>query len=92
MEKEAQDKLVDTLDTYSQDEEVIALYSKYSKEELERNTLINEAKRNGLKEGLEKGINQSKIEIAKNLINDNVDISIISNATGLSIKEIEDLK
>ena len=92
MEKEVQDKLVDTLDTYSQDEEVIALYSKYSKEELERKKLINEAKRDGIEQGKVEGINQRNIEIAKKMLKENEKIDKIILYTNLTVKEIEDLK
>jgi hypothetical protein len=54
-------------------EEVYALYSAYTREELEKNTLLFEAKQ----KGLEQGINQRNIEITKNLLNQKVDISII---------------
>ena len=46
---------------YSSDEDVVALYFEKSREELEYNTLIEEAKQNGIKQG---SINKS-IEIAK---------------------------
>ena len=38
------------------------------------------------------GIGQRNIEIAKNMINKNIDINIISEVTGLTIEEIENLK
>ena len=45
----------------------------------------------GIEQGIEKGIEQNKIEIAKNLLNNNVDINIISLSTGLSQEEIKNL-
>lgn len=42
--------------------------------------------------GFDKGLEAKKIEIAKNMLKDNVDIKIISKYTGLSIEEIEKLK
>ena len=42
-------------------------------------------------EGIEEGIEQSKVEIARNMLNENVDVSFISRITGLSIEEIKDL-
>ena len=47
-----------------------------------------EAAQEAAKEAIEK----KSVEIAKKLLEQNIDINIISNATGLSIKEIEDLK
>ncbi len=46
----------------------------------------------GIKEGIEKGKNERNIEIAKNLLSQNIDIEIIENATGLSKAEIEKMK
>ena len=40
----------------------------------------------------EKKLLNQKIEIAKKLLNQNIDIKIISETTGLSIKEINKLK
>ena len=52
--------------------------------------------KDGLQEGKEIGVqegqNIEKREIAINLLKNNVDINIISKATGLSIKEIEELE
>ena len=49
-----------------------------------RNTFIEEARQSGMK--------QEKNEIAKNLLEQNVDISIIMSATGLTKEEIEKLQ
>ena len=46
----------------------------------------------GIKEGIEQGIQQEKIAIAKNMKKQNIDIKVISDITGLSIKKIEELK
>ena len=43
-------------------------------------------------EGLKEGEKNKSIEIAKNMLKDNVDINIISKYSGLSIAEIKDLK
>ena len=45
----------------------------------------------GLKLEREKGRKESKIEIAKNLLKNNMDISLISKYTDLSIEEIKKL-
>ena len=39
----------------------------------------------------EEGSKSKTIEIAKNLLNNNIDIEIISNSTGLSYEELEKL-
>jgi len=43
-------------------------------------------------EGYEKGKIDEKLEIAKNLLSENIDINIISKLTGLSINQINNLK
>ena len=54
------------------------------------------SKRLGKEEGRREGRIEGKIEgirnVAKNMIDENIDINIISKVTGLSEKEIEDLK
>ena len=96
MEEEAKEKLTKEVDKYSKDDEVIALYSAYTKEELERNTFLDDAKKEGLKEGLiqgtEIGKKERNIEIAKNLLKSGIDISIIISSTGLTVEQIKELK
>lgn len=45
-----------------------------------------------LEQGLEQGSNEKALEIAKNLLNENVSINIIMKTTGLSKEQIESLK
>ena len=52
------------------------------------NTLIGEAK----EEGFETGSYQEKLQIAKNMILENMGIEIIARVTGLTKREIEGLK
>ena len=53
---------------------------------------LKEGKEEGLKEGREEGLKEKSIEIAKNMLKDNVDINIISKYSGLSVEEINKLK
>lgn len=46
----------------------------------------------GIEQGIEKGEYSKQIEIAKNMIKKDLDISLVSEVTGLTIKEIESLK
>ena len=59
------------------------------------NSRMYDAREKGFKqgydEGIEQGIEQNKIEIAKNLLDNNVDINVISLSTGLSQEEIKNL-
>ena len=43
------------------------------------------------KQGLEQGIKQSKLEIAKNMKDMGLDVEVISKATSLSVEEINKL-
>ena len=45
----------------------------------------------GIEKGIEKGEKNKSIEIARNMLKDNVDINIISKYSGLSIEEIKKL-
>lgn len=54
--------------------------------------LKDEYMRDGKKEGIKEGIEQEKLHIAKNMLENNVKIEDISKYTELSIEEIESLK
>ena len=54
--------------------------------------LMNSIKNEGYENGKQDGKNEEKLEIAKNLLSENIDISVISKLTGLSIEEINNLK
>ena len=61
-----------------------------------QNTLFNKGMEQGIEKGIEKGmeqgINSRNIEIAKNLMQNGVDIETIIKSTGLSKEEINKLK
>ena len=71
-------------------------FKKYMSEEEDKkkiqNSLISEAKNEGISEGIKQGISQGiseeKNNVAKNLLSMNMPIEDISKATGLSIEEI----
>ena len=75
-------------------------YEKRFESILEQNSLLANAERKGLqkgiekgkKEGLKEGAKQEKILIAINLIKNGLDNELIKNTTGLSIKEITELR
>ncbi len=62
--------------------------TKEKDEQMIKNTQLYNATQNGLNLGIE----QRNIEIAKNLLEQNIDISVIMNATGLTKGEIESLQ
>ena len=71
-------------------------FQKYMSEEEDKkkiqNSLLSEARENGINDGISKGENKKSIEIAKNLLSMNMSLENISKATGLSIEEINKLK
>ena len=76
----------------STDWQYIEDYDKFS-EQLQRhnNTIRREGVEIGVEIGVGIGIKKEKVQIAKNMKTLGVDYNIISQATGLSIKEIENL-
>ena len=71
------------------------MYFEKSKEELERNTFIEEARQSGMKQGFENGVSQGikqrNMEIAKSMLQENMSLEIIQKITGLTKEEIENL-
>ena len=53
--------------------------------------MLEEERRLGIEEGIKKGIEQEKCSLAKSMKSKNMDIELISELTGLSIEEIENL-
>ena len=100
MEKESKEKLLDEVEKYNEDEEIVELYSNYSKTELEINTFIEEIKEakeelKQAKEEVEQAKEEAKLikeNIVKKMLEDNLDNETISKYTGLTIEKIEELK
>ena len=61
-------------------------------EEYCRKIDLEEAKNEGIDEGKKLGVTESKIEIAKKMLDKNSEISFISECTGLSMEEISKLE
>ena len=85
------EKYKEKIEKLNEDPEFIEVVSKEKDAEMVHNTLIKEGYEQGMSQGLEQGISSRNIEIAKNMLKDNIDISIISKYTGLSKEEIEEL-
>ncbi len=84
MRDESKEKLIKNVERYSSDEDVFTLYTELSKSELEKNTMIAEAR--------EEGINKRNTQIAKTMIQKKFNLDSISEITGLSKKELSKLK
>ena len=52
---------------------------------------FNDGLEQGLEQGKQEGIDDAKREIVKNLLNENMDLNLISKVTGLTCEEIENL-
>ena len=78
-------------------------FQKYMSEEEDKkkiqNSLLSEAKEDGISQGytsgindgISKGVSKEKVNIAKNMLNKNMSIEDISDITGLSIEKIKNL-
>ena len=53
---------------------------------------IEQGIKQGVEQGIEKGIEQGKLETAKKLLENNVELSIISVSTGIPIEKLTKLK
>ena len=71
-------------------------FQKYMSEEEDKkkiqNSLLSEAKEEGMEQGYTSGINDGIKQTAKNMLNKNMSIEDISDITSLSIEEINKLK
>ena len=92
MPKDKRDKIVDKYITNVTIVNDNPEFQKYMSEEEDKrkiqNSLISEAKN----EGISQGISEEKNNVAKNLLSMNMPIEDISKATGLSIEEIKNIK
>ena len=92
MPKDKRDKIVDKYITNVTIVNDNPEFQKYMSEEEDKrkiqNSLISEAKN----EGISQGISEEKNNVAKNLLSMNMLIEDISKATGLSIEEIKNIK
>lgn len=61
-------------------------------EEVARVVNLDEARKEGIEQGVKQGQNENRLEIAKNMISENMDIEMISKITGLPKEKIESLK
>ena len=91
------DKYITKVTIVNNDPEFMSYMSEEEDKRKIQNSLYNEAKEDGIKEGynsgvndgIEQGSNNKSIEIARNLLSMNMKVEDISKATGLSIDEIK---
>ncbi|OQY06539.1 MAG: transposase [Fusobacteriia bacterium 4572_132] len=92
LEDEVIKKAIDKLEVMYFNEQEREVYEAERKIKMNRKEELRTAEEKGIKEGKREGIREEKIEIAKNLLKNNVDVQIIITSTGLNIEEIEKLK
>ena len=89
-------KAMDIIDEMSMDPKEWELYESRRRAIMDYNTGIAEAKAEGLTQGLsqgkELGVREERLEIAKKMLKENVDVDFIVKMTGLSKEELEKLK
>ena len=81
-------------------EEIIGLYDKelydemmeYHKLKHAREDGIEQGRKDGIEQGLKQGAKENSKKIAKEMLGKNLELSLISECTGLSIEEIEKIR
>ena len=86
---------MEKIEKLNEDPIFINWITKEKDEQMIKNTQLYRATQEGINIGISQGINQGmkkeKLEIAKNLLEQNIDIDVIMSATGLTKEEIEKL-
>ena len=85
-------KATEHLWNLSQDEALQEYIDAIDKQERDRVSAENLARREGKQEGIEQGIEKKRREIAVNMLKNGIDIQIILDSTKLSREELEQLK
>ncbi len=83
--KEAKEELF----RISSNEKERMLYEDRRASLLDKVSALENAERKGVQIGLQQGLEKGKRETAKNLLNEGLDIQLISKVTGLSVDEIK---
>ena len=86
------EKFKSEVDNLNSDEKFVKFLSDEKETELLINTYRDEGYDKGLEQGLEQGTLQEKQKIAREMLNEELPISVISKCTKLSKEEIETLK
>lgn len=87
-----EERLAELRDKYIRDENAAKSYA--LKEGLERGMRqgIKQGMKQGMEQGMKQGIKQEKIDIARNMLKENIDIELIMKITRLTKEEIEKLR
>lgn len=88
---EVLEKVLEKLKILSDDYKFINMLERDQIEEYARRVAQAQEKKESEEIGFKKGEKIKQVEIANNLLKNNVDINIISDSTGLSIEEINNI-
>ena len=81
-------KIIKELERLAMDEKFLFEYDEEIVRKKTENSIRVESYQNGLEDGFNQGIEQKKMEIAKNLLSLKISVEDISKATGLTKEEI----
>ena len=87
MENNAKDLLNNEVNKYVSDEPAVVLYSAYTREELERNSLLHDEKKIAREEGLKEGREEGIKDTINKLYNNNVSKEVIMDSLNLTEEE-----
>ena len=85
------EKFKENVDKLNDDKTVIDFLTKEEEDEIIKNSYYDDGLEAGLKQGKEFGQMEEKIDLAKKMILKKMDLEDISDITGLSIKELQEL-
>ena len=85
------EKFKENVDKLNDDKTVIDFLTKEEEDEIIKNSYYDDGLEAGLKQGKEFGQMEEKIDLAKKMILKKIDLKDISDITGLSIKELQEL-
>ena len=92
-EKEKEIKeAIETLEDISSDEEKERIAELRQKYIMDKEVELETAEEKGIRKGIEKGIKSEKIEIAKKMLKENMQVEVIEKITGLTKAEIDEIK
>ncbi|MBR3230162.1 MAG: Rpn family recombination-promoting nuclease/putative transposase [Bacilli bacterium] len=92
MSKEDASMFMEEMEKLNSDDFVLSQWEQRQLDQMVRDNELKYAREDAIKEGRKEGIKQNKAEIAKKMIEEKLDIKFISKITGLTEKEIENLK
>ena len=89
LDKKDTDIFMDEVVRMNLEEPILTEWEAKMLDEIEKYDTIKNSKEEGFEEGENSGIQKNKIETARKMLEDNLDINVISKYTGLSIEEIK---